>query len=190
MCIIGTYWYPGYLLKTHHRRWARSSDTRFAEAPTALAVSGLFCQYVLLGFRKCSAQVGSIGRADSRACIPSWLSGIDSVIATGHISQGLGIHELLVILVELRIQVANRLPSLLIHKRDQARPERRNGACSTKHDALPIDIDIVTCLGIGIPCDIRHPATDMMVRICRRRYSCIGLPGGKGEEITDATTCG
>src|SRR5260370_28693540 len=98
--------------------------------------------------------------------------------------------DLLVLLVELRIQVANRLPSVLIHKRDQARPERRNGACSTKHDALPIDVDIVTCLGIGIPCDIRHPATDMMARIDRRRDSCIGLPGWKGEEIADATTSG
>src|SRR5260370_26898166 len=32
--IIGPYGCPDYLVNVHNRRWARSSDTRFAEAPT------------------------------------------------------------------------------------------------------------------------------------------------------------
>ena len=36
--------------------------------------------------RKRSAKVGAIGRADSRAWIPSWPSAIGSIIATGDIS--------------------------------------------------------------------------------------------------------
>src|SRR5438552_1470204 len=115
-----------------------------------------------LGSRERIEQLGPIRRADSSACVPSWPGAIGSVITTGHIPQGVGLDEPLVILIERGIQVAIRMPSLLIHDRDQARPERCNGAGSTKHVSLLVFVDPVTRLGIGISSDIRHPSTDTM----------------------------
>ena len=67
-------------------------------------------------------QFSSIRCTYASTCIPSLPCGIATVIATGHISQCIGLHESDVILVENGIQVANGFPSFLVNERDQACP--------------------------------------------------------------------
>ena len=131
----------------------------------------------------------TIRSTQSCARVPAWPCGISSIVATGHISQGVTLHKLWVVLIENGIQIPNGLPSFLVHERDQACPERRNGTGSTERRALSIDVDLIACCRIGITCNIRHPASDTLVRIFRWWYVCIGLPCRQVEEIAYATTC-
>src|SRR5713226_6191316 len=92
-------------------------------------------------------------------------------------------------LVEKRMQVANCSPSLLIQQSDQTGPQWGNGAGTANRSALPVDVDQVARLGIGIPCNIRYASPNMLV-IDRWGDMRICLPRWKAKDITDTATCG
>jgi hypothetical protein len=79
------------------------------------------------------------------------------------------------LVVEQRVEEADRLGQGLVDQRDQAGVERRDGARSTNDRRPAVDQHLVACLRIGVAGYVRHAAPGLAARVCRWRDARLGL---------------
>jgi hypothetical protein len=118
----------------------------------------------------------AIGAAPATAGVPSGTGFVVAVIARGDVVERSRREGNLV--VQVRIEIANRRADHLIEQRNQARPQRSDRAGSTHHELRAIRLHQIAGLRIGMPGNVGH-ATTGASRICGRRHLGICLVRGK-----------
>src|SRR4051812_4392888 len=81
-------------------------------------------------------QLGAVRRTPAGAGIPARLGVVAAVVAAGDVVRAPFAQQRT---VQHRVEEADRMAELLVHQRDQAGPQRRDGAGAADDEVLAID---------------------------------------------------
>ncbi len=92
--------------------------------------------------------------------------------------------------VDERRKSADFLAEDLVDAGGESGPQRSDGAGTADHGSLSVNVNVVAGDRVGISGNIRNAAADEMAGIDGSGHVCVGLIGGLGEKLTDATAGG
>src|SRR5579884_2288099 len=125
------------------------------------------------------AERSAVRRAEPRAGVPSRTGPVRAVAALDHVPEARLRYARCDVGIQLRLQQAERLAAALREPADQSGPQWCYRARAADDAGLPIDVDLITGLRVGVAGDVRHTPA-------RRRNARIRLPARHGERRRDA----